>query len=213
MLISFANVYAEKAKAHDAVSKKEAAALKIMLSSEKDEIGSIQATYDIALSELKAFQQFVSSTTMSLSSLYNSDDLRAGVQPIGSVDRVCGSTAGTQDYIEFQAEPSSKANVVIGRIVFDRGGTWPTYFRRVQRTSTWVAPIIWPLDASSATAQFLNQATKQWVSLSGSVNPGRPAVVAQVKDAKSVMSKLSKLYHNASFSGEGGDATRTLFIP
>ena len=178
----------------------------------KKEIARIDTTYEIALSELKAFQQFVSNTTTVLSSLYTTDELRTAVHPDSSVERVCGTTAGTQDYIKFETGPSM-TDVVIGRIQFDRGGTQPTYFRRVDRTSIWVAPIIWPLDASSATVQLLDQKTKQWAGLSGSVNPGRPAVTAQVKEAKSVMSKLSKLYHNASFSGEGGDGHRTVFLP
>jgi hypothetical protein len=212
MLIGFANAYAAKAQAHNAVSKKEAEALKGMLSNEKEEVARIETTYEIALSEMKAFQQFVSSTTTVLSSLYTTDELRTPVHPDSSVERVCGTTASALDYVKFQAAPS-KSDVVIARILFDRGGTQPTYFRRVNDTLTWVAPIIWPLDASSATVQIQDPNTKQWAGLSGSVNPGRPSVTAQVKEAKSTMSKLSKLYHNASFSGEGGDGHRTVFLP
>jgi hypothetical protein len=213
MLVGIANVYAAKAAAHDQVSKQEAEALKRMLSNEKEEIAKIDTTYGIAGSEVKAFEQYVSGTAAALSSLYTTDSVRVSIRPASGISRTCGTTAGAQDYVQFQAEAPPEIHVVMARARFDHGGVEATYFRRIQRTNVWIAPLVWPLDAGSASAQIQDQNTHQWIDVSGSVNPGRPPVSAQLKQAKDVIGKLNKLYHNASFSGEGGDGHRTVFLP
>ena len=181
------------------------------MSNEKEEVAKIDTTYAIAGSEVKAFQQYVSGTASTLSSLYRTDSVQISIRPTSKVDRVCGTISGIQDYIEFQADAPAQVNVVMARARFD--GTQPTYFRRVQHTNIWVAPLFWPLEAGSASIQLQDQSNKQWFDLLGSVNPGRPPVSEQLKDAKAVVSKLKRLYHNASFSGEGGDGARTVFLP
>jgi hypothetical protein len=211
-LLSFAGLYGAKAAAHDRVSQQEADALGKMVSNEKEEMTKLDVTYAIANSEVKAFQQYVSSTALTLGSLYTTDGARAQVHP-GGVSRTCGTISGTQDYIQFQADAPQTVAIVMARVRYDRGGVFPTYFRRVQSTNVWIAPIFWPLEAGTASVQIQDQSNHQWIGLSGSVNPGRPPVSEQLKDAKSTVGKLKKLYHNASFSGEGGDGSRTVFIP
>jgi hypothetical protein len=65
----------------------------------QEELSKLDVTYAIADSETKALQRYAAVTTMALSALYTSDQVRISIHPSGGVSRVCETTAGSQDWI------------------------------------------------------------------------------------------------------------------
>ena len=209
MFISAA--YADTAVQKEEQARKEADLLAQMLKDKADFLQRIDSDFAAMSARVDANQQLLSVATAELAKRVPATGA-VEIAPSTPIVRACSGAGDVRDQAIFQWDAPANVRVLLGKAAFDKGGEEPIIFRRVLRTPQWVASFYWPMNAREAKFE-VGQSSSNWISLSGRIDPGRPAVSQEVKEAKKAVTALKRRYKDASFSADGGDDTRTAILP
>ena len=209
MFISAA--YEEKALEKERQAAREAGLLAKLLESKADYLKRLDSDYAVMAAEADAARQLQTVSNTELEKRFTSRTI-VKVPPSLRVARRCSAASNGPDQVGFEWDAPADFRTLLGNAIFDRGGEEPVIFHRILGSPQWIANFYWPLDAHQAAFR-LPQPGSRWISLSGNIDPGRRAASQQVKEAKKAVTALRRRYHDARFSADGGDDTRTAILP
>jgi hypothetical protein len=193
---------------HDDAAERERDQLSGVIHSQEQVLADLQLKYTQSQTRLKADLDFQRETAASLRQA-----TVEAAQPISGprqAARFCGGIANDQDIFALHYLDRANRSVLLGRAVFDHGGSEDLIFRRIRGTAFWTATAYWPLESRSANISVADG--NSWAA-AGSVDADRESIEQQLKGARKAISHLKSRQRAASYSADGGDEGRTTVIP
>jgi hypothetical protein len=201
----------ENAKERE-LSAKDRDRLKTLLTAAQQSAESLEAAAAARANEAAILRDYWNVLTEELDKT-SKEAQSTAITPQSAIERACTGPSRITDIVKVYLLADTAQQLVTAKISFDKGEGHKTELRRLEGSDWFAGYVVWPNEASEASAAIRSPSDGSWLPIIGTVSPGRASVTSAVSKVKRGFADLRKRYDTASAKADAIPILHAVIIP